>query len=163
MKSCSTGEFRDSARLTLPGVQEDLLETVVATGKTCGGFSQWAAMSSPWMVEHASAILEAWLPGEEGARAVVDAIFGRINWGKLPVSVLRHVGQVPLFYNHKPSGARSFPYGAYVDESNQSLFPFGFGLSYTHFKLSDLKLSTTELKSGESIDISLNVSNTGRV
>lgn len=76
---------------------------------------------------------------------------------------VRNAGQIPLFYNHRPSGARSFPYGPYVDVSNEPLFPFGFGLSYTHFTLSNLQISCPEIKAGESVDISLTVTNSGAV
>ncbi|MCA9836932.1 MAG: glycoside hydrolase family 3 C-terminal domain-containing protein [Trueperaceae bacterium] len=162
-KSCSTGEFRDRASLTLPGVQEDLVKAVVATGKpVVVVFINGRPVSSPWISENADAILEAWLPGEEGADAVVDALFGRINpGGKLPVTVLRTVGQVPLFYNHKPSGAKSFPYGPYVDESNRPLYPFGFGLSYTSFELSDFSVSASELQAHGSLCLTVKVKNTG--
>lgn len=160
---CSTGEFRDRTSLTLPGVQEDLVKALVATGKpVVVVFVNGRPVSSPWIVEHVPAILEAWFPGEEGAAAIVDALFGDLNpGGKLPVTIVRNAGQIPLFYNHKPSGAHSFPYGPYVDSSNEPLFPFGFGLSYTTFALTDLTLSAEELPANGSVEIACTVTNVG--
>lgn len=164
-RDCSTGEFRDRSTLTLPGVQEELVKAVVATGKpVIVVFTNGRPVSSPWIADNAAAILEAWFPGEEGAAAIADVLFGDLNpGGKLPLTVVRNAGQVPLFYNHKPSGARSFPYGPYVDVSNEPLYPFGFGLSYTQFELSDLQLAKAEIKVDESVDISLAVCNIGKV
>ena len=163
-KSCSTGEFRDRSSLTLPGVQEDLVKAIVATGKPVVlVFINRRPVSSPWIVENVPAILEAWLPGEEGASAIADALSGNINpGGKVPLTILRNVGQVPLFYNHKPSGARSFLYGPYVDASNEPLFPFGFGLSYTNFKISDLTTDKNELQAGEYLNVTVAITNTGQ-
>ena len=140
---CSTGEFRDRATLGLPGVQQQLVEAVYATGTpTVVVLVNGRPFALPWIVEHVPALLEAWLPGEEGAEAVADMLFGDANpGGKLPVTVPRSAGQTPLFYSHRPSGARSFFYGPYVDESNAPLFPFGFGLSYTTFALSESRAS----------------------
>ena len=134
---CSTGEFRDRATLGLPGVQQQLVEAVFATGTpTVVVLVNGRPFALPWIVEKAPALLEAWLPGNEGGEAVADVLFGDANpGGKLPVTVPRTAGQVPLFYSHRPSGARSFFYGPYVDESNEPLFPFGFGLSYTTFEV----------------------------
>lgn len=164
-KDCSTGEFRDRATLTLPGVQEELVRAIVATGKpTVVVYTNGRPVSSPWIAENASAILEAWFPGEEGAPAIADVLFGDHNpGGKLPVTIARNAGQIPLFYNHKPSGANSFPYGSYVDCSNEPLYPFGFGLSYTTFDLRDLTLSATELTGSDTLTISATVTNTGGV
>jgi beta-glucosidase len=162
-RSCSTGEFRDRTTLTLPGVQEDLVKAIVATGKpVVVVLVNGRPVSSPWISENTGAILEAWLPGEEGAQAVVDALLGKVNpGGKLPLTVLRNAGQVPLFYNHKPSGAKSFPYGPYVDESNTPLYAFGFGLSYTTFELSNFGIDTNELRAGGAVSVSVAIKNTG--
>ena len=160
---CSTGEFRDRTTLDLPGVQEGLVKAVIETGTpTVVVFANGRPVSSPWIAEHAGAILEAWFPGEEGAAAVADVLFGDYNpGGKLPLTIVRNAGQVPLFYNHKPSGARSFPYGPYVDCSNEPLFPFGFGLSYTTFALADLVIHSQTLEAGDSVNVSVTVANTG--
>jgi beta-glucosidase len=132
---CTTGETRDRAELGLPGVQEDLARAVVATGKpVVAVLVNGRPVSSPWLHANVSAILEAWLPGEEGAAAIAELLFGHANpGGKLPVTVARSVGQVPIRYNLKPSGSHSNWYGDYVDTPVSPLYPFGHGLSYTSF------------------------------
>lgn len=164
-KDCSTGEFRDRSTLTLPGVQEELVKAVVATGTpTVVVYTNGRPVSSPWIAENANAILEAWFPGEEGAPAIADVLFGDVNpGGKLPLTIARNAGQIPLFYNHKPSGAKSFLYGPYVDCSNEPLYPFGFGLSYTSFAFSNLTLSATELTGSDTLTVSATVTNNGAV
>lgn len=159
----TTGEFRDSTDLSLPGVQEKLVHAVLATGKPVVlVLLNGRPIAMPDLVEPASAILEAWIPGEEGARAVVDTLFGEVNpGGRLPVSIPRSAGQVPVFYNHKPSGSWSNIYGDYVNQKTSPLFPFGFGLSYTTFAYSDLRIAQQTANAGETVDISLNVKNTG--
>jgi beta-glucosidase len=164
---CTSGEFRDRTELGLPGLQEELVRTVVAAA---GGKPVIAVLVNgrplavPWLQEHVSAILEAWIPGEEGAAAVADALFGAVNpGGKLPVTVPRSVGQVPICYNHKPSGRRSYFYEYYMDSPNTPLYPFGHGLSYTTFEYSGLSIAAAEAKSGESVEIRLAVANTGKI
>jgi beta-glucosidase len=108
--------------------------------------------------------MEAWLPGEEGGPAVAEVLFGEANpGGKLPVTFPRHVGQVPIFYNHKPSGMKSHWWGDYVSEKAAPLYPFGHGLSYTSFEYTDLLIGRRQVTAGESVDISLKVTNTGSV
>ncbi|MBW7884101.1 MAG: glycoside hydrolase family 3 C-terminal domain-containing protein [Caldilineaceae bacterium] len=160
---CSTGEFRDRTTLGLPGVQQALVEAVVATGTpTIVVLVNGRPFSIPWIAEHVPAIVEAWLPGEEGGRAVADMLFGDANpGGKLPVTVVRAPGQVPLFYSHRPSGAKSFAYGPYVDESNEPLFPFGFGLSYTDFAFSNLEVTPQEVTADGTVHVRVDVTNTG--
>ena len=162
---CSTGEFRDRSTLTLPGAQEELVKAIVATGKpVVVVLTNGRPVSSPWIAENVPALLEAWFPGEEGAAAVADALFGDLNpGGKLPLTIVRNAGQIPLFYNHKPSGARSFLYGPYVDASNEPLFPFGFGLSYTNFAFSNLTLSAQQATAQDTVTIGVTVTNTGAV
>jgi beta-glucosidase len=162
---CTTGETRDRADLGLPGVQEQLAQAVIAVGKpVVVVLINGRPVSSPWLHENASAILEAWLPGEEGASAVADVLFGAANpGGKLPLTVAYSVGQVPIRYNHKPSGGYSNWYGDYVDTPASPLYPFGHGLSYTTFSYSSLHLSTKKAQCGEQVDISLYVTNTGKV
>ena len=155
---CSTGEFRDRATLGLPGVQQELVEAIHATGTpVIVVLVNGRPFALPWIADNVPALLEAWLPGDEGAQAIADVLFGDVNpGGKLPVTVVRSAGQTPLFYNHRPSGARSFLYGPYVDESNQPLFPFGFGLSYTSFKIGNLHVTRQRRPSGEltvSVDV----------
>jgi beta-glucosidase len=160
---CSTGEFRDRTTLGLPGVQQALVEAVTATGTpVVVVFVNGRPVSSPWIAEHVPAIVEAWLPGEEGGSAVADVLFGDVNpGGKLPVTVVRSAGQVPLFYSHRPSGARSFAYGPYVDESNSPLYPFGFGLSYTQFEFGNLAIGAEEVSADGKVRIAVDVTNVG--
>jgi beta-glucosidase len=162
---CTTGETRDSADLRLSGAQEELAQAIFATGKPVAVvLVNGRPYSLSTLVERANAILEAWLPGEEGGPAVADVLFGDENpGGKLPISFPRSVGQLPLYYNAKPSGARSHWYGDYVAEKVTPLFPFGHGLSYTSFEYSDLALGQTQAASGDSVDISVKVKNVGKV
>jgi len=161
---CTAGETRDRAELGLPGVQEDLARAIVAAGKpVVAVLVNGRPVSSPWLQENVSAILEAWLPGEEGAAAIAAVLFGQANpGGKLPVTVARSVGQVPISYNHKPSGSFSNWYGDYVETPVSPLYPFGHGLSYTTYSFSNIKLSKYDAKHGEQVDISLRVTNTGK-
>ncbi|MDW8214376.1 MAG: glycoside hydrolase family 3 N-terminal domain-containing protein [Roseiflexaceae bacterium] len=159
---CTSGEFRDSAHLTLPGVQQQLVEAILATGTPVVlALITGRPYAIPRLVEATPAVVEAWLPGSEGASALADVLFGDANpGGKLPITFPRHVGQVPLFYAHRPSGARSFFYGPYVDESNQPLFPFGFGLSYTQFAFKNLTV-TPEATTDGVVQASVEVMNVG--
>jgi beta-glucosidase len=161
---CSVGEFRDRTTLGLPGVQEDLVRAVLATGTpTIVVLVNGRPYSIGWILQEAVAVLECWLPGEEGGTAIAAALFGDINpGGKLPVTVVRNAGQVPLFYSHRPSGAKSFFYGPYVDESNDPLLPFGFGLSYTTFGIDNLRLDRQEVTAGGKVQVSVDVTNTGK-
>jgi beta-glucosidase len=163
--SCTTGETRDSVDLRLPGVQEELARAILATGKPVAVVMiNGRPLAIPWLDEKANAILEAWLPGEEGGRAVAEVLFGNVNpGGKLPITFPRHVGQVPIFYNYKPSGMRSNWYVDYVSEKVTPLYPFGHGLSFTTFEYSDLSLDKKQATGGESVDISLRVTNSGSV
>ncbi len=161
--SCTSGEARDRHELNLPGVQQQLVEAVVATGTpVVVVLINGRPLSISWIDEHVPAILEAWLPGEEGAAAVAGVLFGDVSpGGKLPMSFPRDVGQVPVYYAHKPSGGKSYWKETYVDLSNKPLYPFGYGLSYTTFHIENLRFNNTSMASGESIEISVDVSNTG--
>ncbi len=114
---CTSGEFRDASDLGLTGVQQELVEAVVATGTPAVVvLINGRAFALPWIAEHVPAIIEAWLPGQEGGNAVADVLFGKANpSGRLPVSLPRSVGQVPVHYNHKSGGGRSQMLGDYVD------------------------------------------------
>lgn len=162
-KDCTTGESRDRADLNLPGVQQALVEAIVATGKpVVVVLVNGRPLTLPWLVEHVPAILEAWLPGEEGAAAVADVLFGDYNpGGKLPISFPRTVGQIPVYYGHKVSGGRSHWQGDYVDVSAKPLFPFGFGLSYTCFRLGNLRLDRSTGQAGDEVQISVDLANVG--
>lgn len=163
--SATTGESRDRDNLNLPGVQEALVEELYKTGKPLVVvLVNGRPMSIKWIVEHANAIIEAWLPGEEGGNAVADVLFGDYNpSGKLPISIPRSVGQIPVYYSHKPTGGRSNWHGDYVEESTSPLFPFGFGLSYTEFEYSDLSITPSNLKSESEIKVSFKVKNIGKI
>lgn len=164
-ETATSGETRDRASLQLSGVQQELLEAVYATGTPVVlVLVNGRPLSVTWAAEHVPAILEAWVPGEEGGPAVADVLFGNtVPGGKLPISVPRNVGQVPVYHYHKPSGGRSQLYGDYVDLSTKPLYPFGFGLSFTQFKYSNLRLSNSRVDSKGAIEISCDVSNVGAV
>jgi beta-glucosidase len=121
------GEFRDRAKLGLPGHQEELIDAVAATGKptvvvVVGG----SAVTMPWLGRVAG-IVDVWYPGEVGGTAVADVLWGDENpGGRLPITFPVSEGQLPLVYNHKPTGRGD----DYMDLTGQPLFPFGFGLSY---------------------------------
>jgi len=161
--SCTTGETRDRADLGLPGVQEDLARAVGAVGRpVVAVLVNGRPLATPWLHENVSAVLEAWLPGEEGATAIAEVLFGRANpGGKLPITVPRSVGQVPLNYNLKATGARSHWYGDYVETSSRPLYAFGHGLSYTRFEYDDLRLSPASAASGEVVEVSVTLANRG--
>jgi beta-glucosidase len=160
---CTSGEARDSATLRLPGLQENLVNAVINTGTPvilvliCGRPYQLASFHS-----QVRAILFAGLPGEEGGNALADLLLGTsCPSGKLPLSYPRSVGQIPVFYSHKPSGGRSHWKGSYIDESEKALYPFGFGLSYTEFEFKNLTIDKPEIGFTESIEISCEISNKG--
>jgi beta-glucosidase len=160
---CTSGESRDRASLDLPGVQEELARSVIATGTpvvlvlVCGRPS-----GSAWLHEHCAAVLMAWLPGEEGAGAIADALTGTLNpGGKLPISYPRTAGQIPVFYGHKTSGGRSHWKGDYVDSATEPLYPFGHGLSYTEFALSGASAGPAEVPWSGSVTVETTVTNTG--
>ncbi len=161
--SATSGETRDRASLELPGVQQELLEAVHATGTPVVlVLVNGRPLSVAWAAEHVPAILEAWVPGEEGGPAVADVLFGNTTpGGKLPISVPRSVGQVPVYYYHKPSGNRSQFSGDYVDLPSKPLYPFGFGLSYTGFEYSNLRLSSSKVDSRSAVEVSCDVRNVG--
>ena len=162
---CTTGEFRDATDLGLPGVQEKLINTVLATGKPVAlVLVNGRPAAIPEIAGKVNAILEAWVPGEEGGRAVAAALFGNINpGGKLPLSIPRSVGQIPVFYNHKPSGMHSNIYGDYYDQPAAPLFCFGHGLSYTTFEYGNLKVNASDVNPGDIVDISAEIRNSGTI
>jgi beta-glucosidase len=144
---CTTGESRDRLEIGLPGRQQELLESVVATGTPVVlVVLSGRPLALEWAAKSCDAILLAWVPGDEGPGAIVDTLFGDRNpGGKIPFSVPRHVGQVPLSYRGRPSGGMSHWHGNYVDGPVGPLWPFGFGLSYTSFDLSNLRLDPVSI------------------
>jgi beta-glucosidase len=162
-QDCTSGELRDRARLGLPGVQEELVQSVLATGTPVVlVLVDGRPAAIPELAQQVPAILQAWLPGEEGALAVADALFGEYNpGGKLPVTFPRSPGQVPIFYGRKPSGGKSYNFNDYVDESAQPLFPFGHGLSYTSFEYRSLSITPAQLAPNAVAVIECEIANTG--
>jgi beta-glucosidase len=162
---CTTGEFRDTTDLSLPGVQEKLAHLIIDIGKPVVVVILNGRPSAiPDLAEKANAILQAWVPGEEGARAIASILLGKVNpGGKLPISIPRSVGQIPVFYNHKPSGGRSNIYGDYVNEKVAPLYPFGHGLSYSRFEYSDLVISGKQASAGKTVEITCNITNISNI
>ena len=160
-----SGERASRLSLTLPGRQEELLEAAVATGKPVVLVLLSARpLNLTWASAHVPAILDAWYPGTEGGNAIAALLAGDANpGGKLPITWPRSVGQVPIYYARNLTQIPNAPDTRYWDGSSAPLYPFGYGLSYTSFKLSDLKLSTPEVKSGASMEVSVEVQNTGVV
>jgi len=148
----------DRADLGLPGQQEELVRAVLATGtRTVLVLIHGRPLSIPALVTRVPAILEGWYLGQETGTAVAEALFGDINpGGKLPVTVARHVGQLPVFYNHKPSARRG-----YLFDTTQPLFPFGYGLSYTTFAYANLRVAPARIGTRERTTVSVDVTNTG--
>jgi beta-glucosidase len=163
VEGCTSGESNDRADLGLPGVQQALVEAVVRTGTpVVVVLVNGQPLALPWIAAHVPAIVETWLPGEEGGTAIADVLFGDVNpGGKLPISLPRSVGQVPVYYNHKPSGGRSHWKGDYVGLSATPLFPFGHGLSFTQFTYSDLEITPRHSDARGTVCIAVTVSNTG--
>lgn len=159
------GECNDRATLGLPGVQEPLVQAILDTGTPVVlVLVDGRPASIPELAAHAGtrAILQAWLPGEEGGPAVAEALLGQVNpGGKLPVTIARSVGQVPIYYRHKPSARRSYPYVNYVDEQAGPLWAFGHGLSYTSFAYSDLTITPAQVSPEGEVEIGVTVTNTG--
>ena len=155
------GEFRDRSSLKLPGMQEELIRAVSATGKPVvvllvGGS---AVTMSSW-INRVKGIAGVWYPGEAGGMAVAEVLFGRYNpAGRLPVTFPMSEGQLPLVYNHKPTGRGD----DYIDLTGMPLFPFGYGLSYTTFRYSNMDLSHDTIHPGDSATVSFYVKNSGKV
>ncbi|TWI83585.1 beta-glucosidase [Lacibacter cauensis] len=154
------GEFNDRALLQLPGLQEELIKRIAATGKPVvvllvGGS---AVTMNNW-IDQVPAILDVWYPGDAGGEAVADVLFGdRSPSGKLPITFPVSEAQLPLVYNHKPTGRGD----DYNNLTGQPLFPFGFGLSYTQFSYSDLQLDKKQVKAGENLTVKFKLKNTGK-
>jgi beta-glucosidase len=163
MADCTSGEGHDRLGLSLMGVQHELIRHIHATGTpVVMVLIDGRPASISWEQEHLPAMLAAWLPGEEGGNAVADVLFGEVSpGGRLPVTFPSNVGQVPLYYSHKPSGSRSHLCGAYVDGSVEPLYPFGHGLSYTSFDYSGLAVSPEQVEADGAAEISCSVTNSG--
>lgn len=160
---CTSGEARDRADLTLPGVQSQLVKAVYDTGTPVVlVLVNGRPVSLEWIADSVPAIVEAWLPSEEGANAIADVLFGDVNpGGKLPITFPRSVGQVPIFYGHRPSGGRSHWKTHYVETSAHPLYPFGHGLSYTRFEFSNLHITPETAPAGQVVTIQVDITNVG--
>ena len=163
-----SSENASRATLDLPGIQQQMLEAAVASGKPVVlVLENGRPLDIRWASAHVPAILEAWFPGTEGGNAVADVLFGAVNpGGKLPVSWPQTAGAAPIYYNHnlthEPEDRPNFT-SRYWDVSSKPLYPFGYGLSYTTFKFDHLKLSKASIKAGETTDVTVDVTNTGSV
>jgi beta-glucosidase len=163
-----SGEGASRGTLDLPGIQEQMVAAAAASGKPLVVvLLNGRPLEINWIAEHASAILEAWFPGVEGGNAVVDVLTGAVNpGGKLPVSWPRSAGQEPLYYNHNltqnPETDSQFT-SRYWDIPSKPLYPFGYGLSYTTFKFANLRLSKARMKAGDSVAVTVDVTNSGSV
>jgi beta-glucosidase len=153
------GEFQDRALLSLPGHQEELINSVAATGKPVvvvlvGG----SAITMDSWINNVSSILDIWYPGEEGGNALAQVLFGDASpAGRLPITFPKHEAQLPLVYNHKPTGRGD----DYHNMSGLPLFPFGYGLTYTTFEYSDIRIERLSIKKNESTQVQFELKNTG--
>jgi beta-glucosidase len=162
------GEGYDVASLDLTGVQEDLVKAIQSTGTpTVLVLINGRPLSTRWEADHIPAIVEAWEPGEQGATAVADVLFGDYNpSGRLAITIPRSAGQLPAYYNYPPSklywvkGGWTHTEG-YVDMPAAPLYPFGYGLSYTQFQYSNLHVEPAEIHSQGNSQVSVDVENSG--
>lgn len=165
-----SGESSSRTNLEMPDVQRALLQELLKTGKPVVlVLFTGRPLVLTWEEEHVPAILNVWFGGSEAAYAISDVLFGDVNpSGKLTATFPQNVGQIPLFYNHKNTG-RPLQEGRwfekfrsnYLDVSNESLYPFGYGLSYTTFAYSDIHLSSTEMSADGELTATVTVTNTG--
>ncbi len=154
-------ENQDRDDITFAGKQEELIKAVQATGKPVVlVLIHGRALAIGWGKEHINAILDGWYLGQETGNAVAKTIFGENNpGGKLPVTYVRNAGQLPCYYNALPTGRERNIYGS----SSELLYPFGYGISYTKFEFTDIKLSKVEMTADETIYASVTVKNTGEM
>ena len=165
-----SGESASRTNLDIPEAQKRLLKALLATGKPVVlVLFTGRPLTINWEAENVPAILNVWFAGSEAGDAIADVLLGKVNpSGKLSISFPQNVGQVPLYYNHKNTGR---PLGTwfekfrsnYIDVSNEPLYPFGYGLSYSKFEYSDMKLSDTILKGNKKLMVSVNVKNLSKV
>ena len=164
-----SGEAKSRSSIQLPGVQEELIKALVATGKPVVVLiSAGRPLIFNWTADHTPAIVYTWWLGTEAGTAIADVLFGNYNpSGKLPMSFPRTEGQIPIYYNHYNTGRpaaneNDMNYvSAYTDLPNSPKFPFGYGLSYTTFEYSDIRLNKNQINPGEKLEVSITVKNTG--
>lgn len=163
-----SGEASSRSKIDLPGRQLELLQAIHRTGRPyVVVLMNGRPLELDWLDRHAPAILEAWYPGTQAGHAVADVVLGKVNpGGKLPVTFPRSVGQVPLAYNHKNTGRPPDPNNKYtskyLDAPVTPLYPFGHGLSYTTFAISNVKLSAESIPVDGTLTVTADVRNTGR-
>ncbi len=167
-----SGESSSRTNLDIPGIQKELLAALLKTGKPVVlVLFTGRPLTLTWEQANVPAILNVWFGGSEAGDAIADVLFGKVNpSGKLTTTFPQNVGQIPLYYSHKNTG-RPLPEGKwfekfrsnYLDVSNDPLYPFGYGLSYTDFSYSEIKLSSDQLKSNGTITATIAVTNTGNL
>lgn len=164
-----SGEAKSRSNLHFSGVQEELLKEIAKTGKPVVlMINAGRPLVFDWAADHIPAIIYSWWLGTEAGNSIADVLFGTVNpGGKLPMTFPRTEGQIPVYYNHYNTGRpaknntdRNYV-SAYIDLDNDPKFPFGYGLSYTRFTYSDMKLNATELKGNQALKISVDVTNSG--
>ena len=163
-KSIGTnGEGKDVVSLELTGYQQELIKAVYKTGTpTVVVLINGRPLSIRWVAEHIPAIIEGWRCGEKGGDAIADILFGDYNpSGKLAITIPRHVGQLPMYYNYSPRKEGYIQKRGYVDMSPTPLYEFGFGLSYTTFEYSNLQITPESIGTAGNINVSINLKNTG--
>lgn len=166
-----SGESASRSDINIPAIQQDLLKALLKTGKPVVlVLFTGRPLTLQWENEHVPAILNVWFGGTEAGDAIADVLFGEVNpSGKLSATFPQNVGQIPLYYNHKNTGR---PLGEgqwfqkfrsnYLDVSNDPLYPFGYGLSYTTFSYSNITLSNTNISAGQTLKATVTVTNTGK-
>jgi beta-glucosidase len=167
-----SGESSSRTNIQIPALQQDLLRALLKTGKPVVlVLFTGRPLALKWEQENIPAMLNVWFGGSEAGFAIADVLFGDVNpSGKLSTTFPQNIGQVPLFYNHKNTG-RPLAEGKwfekfrsnYLDISNEPLYPFGYGLSYTNFSYSDISLSNTTMTSTQTLTASVTLTNTGHV
>jgi beta-glucosidase len=165
-----SGESSSRSDIGIPQLQQDLLKALLKTGKPVVlVLFTGRPLTLTWENKNVPAILNVWFGGTETGYAIADVLFGDVNpSGKLPSTFPQNVGQIPLFYNHKNTG-RPLPDGRwfqkfltnYLDVSNDPVYPFGYGLSYTTFTYSDIKISTLSPRGNQPVTASVTVTNSG--
>ena len=164
----TVGEAASKSSLDLPGRQMDLIKEIHATGKpTVVVLMNGRPLTIGWITENVPAVLEAWMGGTESGNAIADVLFGDVNpGGKLPVTWPRTVGQVPIYYNHmntgRPPDANNRYTSKYLDVPWTPQFPFGYGLSYTQFKITNLQLSAQRIRTSGNLTVTVDVENVGK-
>ena len=147
------------SRVALTDMSGELIDQIAALGKpTCAFVNSGPPLGIGHLVESVPAVMQCWFLGQEGGYAMIDALFGDINpSGKLPISFPRSAGHIPAYYSYKPSSRRRYNLGLDVSP----LFPFGYGLSYTTFQYSNLKLNSLIMKKAGTVTVNVDVKNTG--